>query len=56
MKLIMTPASVPEPLVSLVLAKYFYLYRKDLKNRIYIRAHFLPSLSSVIRSSGLSLG
>ncbi|WP_017214835.1 hypothetical protein [Leptospira noguchii] len=52
----MTPASVPEPFVSLVLAKYFYLYRKDSKNRTFIRIRFLPTLSSVIQSSGLSLG
>ncbi|EKO31796.1 hypothetical protein LEP1GSC005_1985 [Leptospira santarosai str. ST188] len=36
----MTPASVPEPLVSLVLVEYFYLYRKDPKNRIFIREFF----------------
>ncbi|EMO41712.1 hypothetical protein LEP1GSC074_0076 [Leptospira noguchii str. Hook] len=56
MKLIMTPASVPEPLCEFGFGQYFYLYRKDSKNRTFTRIRFLSNLSSVIQSSGLSLG
>ncbi|WP_196221621.1 hypothetical protein [Leptospira weilii] len=53
----MTPASVPEPFVSLVLVEYLYILKESKRTGVFIRdVLFLPTLSSVIQWLGLSLG